>query len=233
MAHACRDAGCALLGGETAEMPGMYHAGEYDLAGFIVGNVHKSRLVLGKNIVVGDVVLGLPSNGLHTNGYSLARKVFGLEGSHAEMRDRLDQYEPMLGSTLGETLTEPHRSYLPEIGPLLEMNDLPIKGMAHITGGGLIDNIPRILPEGCAVELDMGAWEVPAIFSLIQQQGHISPAEMARVFNMGLGMIIVAAPEKVELIKASVPGIMNVGRVIEHKDGGRVQLKAMQEVGAK
>lgn len=171
MAEACREAGCALLGGETAEMPGMYHDGEYDVAGFIVGSVARDRLILGEDITPGDIVLAFPSNGLHTNGYSLARKVFGLEGGLEEVRSRLEQYEAALGRTLGEALVEPHRSYLREIGPLLDLPDQPIKGMAHITGGGLIENIPRILPEGCAIELYVDGWEVPPLFKLIEKEG--------------------------------------------------------------
>ena len=154
MAAACREAGCALLGGETAEMPGIYRLGEFDVAGFIVGTVQRNQLVLGTGIEPGDFVFALPSSGLHTNGFSLARKVFGLDDSDPQAnRERLNRYEPSLGKTLGEALVKPHRSYLSEIAPLLEMPERPIKGMAHITGGGLIDNIPRVLPEGCAVEL--------------------------------------------------------------------------------
>jgi len=225
MAEACREAECALLGGETAEMPGMYHDGEYDVAGFIVGGVERDRLVLGEGIVPGDVVLALPSNGLHTNGYSLARKVFALEGDLQEVRTRLGCYEKSLDRTLGEALTEPHRSYLLEIGPLLDLPERPVKGMAHITGGGLIENIPRILPERCAVELYTDAWEVPPLFKLIEQEGQIDPAEMVRVFNMGLGMVIVTSPEQASAVKYNTPEAIEVGRVIEHKDGSRVQLR--------
>jgi phosphoribosylformylglycinamidine cyclo-ligase len=226
MAGACRQAGCALLGGETAEMPGIYHDGEYDVAGFIVGTVARDRLLLGDSITPGDTVLALPSNGLHTNGYSLARKVFGLEGSHEEMRERLNRYEPELGRTLGETLTEPHRSYLPEVAPLLDLPERPIKGMAHITGGGLVDNIPRILPEGCAIQLDASAWEVPPVFRLIEKQGQVSPDEMARVFNMGIGMVLVVAPENVPVVIEKTPDVMRIGKVIKHESGGRVQWAA-------
>ena len=225
MAEACREAECALLGGETAEMPGMYNDGEYDVAGFIVGGVERDRLVLGEGIAPGDIVLALPSNGLHTNGYSLARKVFALEGEQQEVRAKLERHEESLGRTLGEALTEPHRSYLREIGPLLDLPDCPVKGMAHITGGGLIENIPRILPEGCAVELYTDAWEVPPVFRLIEEKGGIDPAEMARVFNMGLGMVIVTSPEQASAAKYSAPEAIEVGRVIGYKDGSRVQLR--------
>jgi phosphoribosylformylglycinamidine cyclo-ligase len=220
IAEACRAAGCALLGGETAEMPGMYHAGEYDVAGFIVGSVQRDRLVLGEGIVPGDIAVALPSNGPHTNGYSLVRKVLGLDGHAIEARERLDRYEESLGSTLGEALTRPHRSYLPQIATLLDMPERPIKGMAHITGGGLIENIPRMLPEGCAVELDTEAWRVPPIFRLIQREGGIAQAEMARVFNMGLGMVVIVAPEHDRLVKEVVPESIIVGRIVR-QDGDR------------
>jgi phosphoribosylformylglycinamidine cyclo-ligase len=225
MSEACKEAGCALLGGETAEMPGMYHEGEYDVAGFIVGSAQRERLVLGHGIAPGDVVLGLPSNGLHTNGYSLARKVLGLEGSREQMRERLERYEPELGETLGEALTRPHMSYLGEIEPLLDMQAMPVKGMAHITGGGLVDNIPRILPEGTAVVLDTDKWEVPAIFRMIEREGRIGANEMARVFNMGLGMVLVVAPENVGLVEEMTPGILRVGTVIEQGNGARVRFE--------
>lgn len=225
MAEACQAAGCALLGGETAEMPGMYHEGEYDVAGFIVGTVARDRLVLGNTIAPGDIVLALPSNGLHTNGYSLARKVFGLDGTLGEVQERLNRHEPELGRTLGEALTEPHRSYLPEIGPLLDLPERPVKGMAHITGGGLLDNIPRILPEGCAAQLYTDTWQVPAIFRMIQRRGGIAASEMARVFNMGLGMIVVVAPQHAAMVQEKTPGILRVGTIIEQGDGSRVQFK--------
>jgi len=225
MAEACRQAGCALLGGETAEMPGMYRDGEYDLAGFIVGMVARDRLVLGEHIAPGDIVLALPSNGLHTNGFSLARKALGLDGSPEQTREKLNKYDPGLGQTLGEALTEPHRSYLPEIAPLLDRPERPIKGMAHITGGGLVDNIPRILPEGCAVELDTTAWKVPAIFRIIQNAGHVPAVEMARVFNMGIGMVLVVAPEHATSVEQTTPGIMRVGTVVEQAGGERVLFK--------
>jgi phosphoribosylformylglycinamidine cyclo-ligase len=223
MAEACRAAGCALLGGETAEMPGVYRVGEYDVAGFVVGTVQRDRLVLGEGIAPGDVALALPSNGLHTNGYSLARKVFGLDDGNREAAlARLRRYEPTLGRTLGEALVEPHTSYLAEIAPLLDLPERPIKGMAHITGGGLVENIPRVLPTGCAVELDAAAWEVPPIFGLIQSVGGIEPYEMARVFNMGLGMVMFTSPEDAGLILERTPNALRVGRVIEQEGNERI-----------
>ncbi|HYP41753.1 MAG TPA: phosphoribosylformylglycinamidine cyclo-ligase, partial [Chloroflexia bacterium] len=224
IAEACRAAGCALLGGETAEMPGMYHGGEYDVAGFIVGSVQRDKLVLGEGIIPGDIAIALPSNGLHTNGYSLVRKVFGLDGHPIEARERLDRYEESLGCALGEALTRPHRSYLPQIAGLLDMPERPIKGMAHITGGGLIENIPRVLPEGCAVELDTEAWRVPSIFRLIQSEGGIAQVEMARVFNMGLGMVFIVAPEHAGLVEEAVPESMPVGRIVRQDGDSRVTL---------
>jgi phosphoribosylformylglycinamidine cyclo-ligase len=223
MAEACRDAGCALLGGETAEMPGVYRVGEYDVAGFVVGTVQRDRMVLSEGIVAGDMVLGLPSNGLHTNGYSLARRVFGLDDSDREAAlARLKRHEPALGRTLGEALVAPHTPYLAEIAPLLDLPERPVKGMAHITGGGLVENIPRVLPEGCAVELDATMWEVPPVFELIQSEGQIKPYEMARVFNMGLGMVLFASPEHAELVQAQSPRARRVGRVVEQAGNERV-----------
>jgi phosphoribosylformylglycinamidine cyclo-ligase len=222
ISEACRAASCALIGGETEELPGIYLEGEFEVVGFIVGSVARDRLILGDNIAPGDVALALPSSGLHTNGYSLARKVFGLIDGQEEMRQRLNSYVPELGRTLGEALTEPHRSYLPEIGPLLDLPERPIKGMAHITGGGLVDNIPRILPDGCAIELDTGAWEVPPLFKLIQAEGEISDAEMVRVFNMGIGMILIVAPENVATVLGTLDPIMRVGTVIRQDSDSRV-----------
>jgi phosphoribosylformylglycinamidine cyclo-ligase len=232
MAEACREAGCALLGGETAEMPGMYAPGEYDVAGFIVGTVARDRLILGKEIAPGDRVLALPSNGLHTNGYSLARKVFDLpDGDPQTAREQLLRFETELGCTLGAALTRPHTSYLHAIAPLLDLPERPIKGMAHITGGGLLENIPRVLPDGCAVNLRDGAWDVPPIFRVIKERGGIEPDEMARVFNMGLGMVLFLAPEHVAPVMGVEPGLVEVGEVVAHDGGPRVHL-ARGSVGA-
>ena len=194
IARACEMNGCALIGGETAEMPGFYAEGEYDLAGCIVGAVDRPAIVDGSKIRPGDQVLGLPSSGLHTNGYSLARKVV-LE----TMRLKLAAHIPALGRTLGEELLEPHRSYLKMLRPLLGKGLL--KGIAHITGGGLVDNIPRILPEGCAVEIDPGTWKKPAVFALIQEGGNISDSEMRRTFNLGIGMALVVSSDEVEGVR--------------------------------
>lgn len=184
MARACKDNGCALLGGETAEMPGFYADGEYDLAGFIVGAVDGELLIDGRGIAVGDVLIGLPSTGLHTNGYSLARRIafdhLGLAAaSHVEE----------LGSSVGEALLIPHRSYLHAVYPLVAKG--AIKAMAHITGGGITDNLPRVLPPGTAARVDRAAWQVPGIFRWLQRAGDVPPDDMFRTFNMGIGLIIV------------------------------------------
>jgi len=213
IARGCKENGCALIGGETAEMPGFYAEGEYDIAGCIVGAVNRPAILDGSKIRPGDKVLGLASSGLHTNGYSLARKVL-LEILRLKPSTQL----PALGQTLGEELLAPHRSYLKLLKPLL--GKALLKGMAHITGGGLTDNLPRILPEGCAVEIDPGTWRMPPIFSLIQEGGHVSDTEMRHTFNLGIGMALVVAPadadgirkalerkgEKVPVIGAIVPG---------------------------
>src|SRR3989454_327562 len=180
IADGCRENGCVLLGGETAEMPGFYAAGEYDVAGFIVGVVDREKVIDGKRIVPGDVLLALPSVGLHTNGYSLARKLF-LEVAGYDVNTKLDS----IGATVGEALLIPHLSYLQPLEGLLDSG--VIKGLAHITGGGLTDNIPRILPQGTAVQIDKGSWPILPIFTLMQQIGNVPESEMYRTFNMGVG----------------------------------------------
>ena len=184
VARGCRENGCALIGGETAEMPGFYADGEYDVAGFIVGVVDKARVVDGRSIAPGDVLIALPSAGLHTNGYSLARRVF-FEAAGLPA----DRFVPELGTTVGDALLAPHRSYLKVIRPVLERGYA--KGLAHITGGGITDNLPRVFPEGCAAEINLASWTVPPLFGLIQRLGSIAPDEMLRAFNMGVGMIVV------------------------------------------
>jgi phosphoribosylformylglycinamidine cyclo-ligase len=191
IAAACRDNSCALLGGETAEMPGFYGEGEYDVAGFIVGVVDRPRLISGRTIAVGDVLVGIPSSGLHTNGYSLARRVI-----FEHLRLTVNSYVPELSRTVGDALLEPHRSYLPIIRPLLDGGR--IKGMAHITGGGITDNLPRVLPHGTAAVIETSAWEVPPIFRWLQQSGNIPGDDMMRTFNMGIGLIIVTGRDDAE-----------------------------------
>lgn len=207
MAKACREVNCALIGGETAEMPGMYALNDYDVAGFIVGVVEKSRRLDQSHIREGDAVLALPSSGLHTNGYSLARKVFGVDPA------ALNKHYLELGCTLGEALLEPHRCYFNQIKPVLEL----VKGLAHITGGGFEGNVPRILPPGLVVYFRKGSWDIPPIFSLIQRQGNVVDAEMYRVFNMGVGMAVVCSPHDVSKLTGSIPEARIVGEVVKQK----------------
>jgi phosphoribosylformylglycinamidine cyclo-ligase len=191
MAAACRENTCALLGGETAEMPGFYADGEYDLAGFIVGVVDRERLVHGRAIAVGDVLVGVPSSGLHTNGYSLARRIVF---DHLGLQ--VDSYVDAIGDSVATALLTPHRSYLKCVKPLLDGGR--IKAMAHITGGGITDNLPRILPHGTAAIVDRSTWDVPPLFRWLQESGNVPVEDMLRTFNMGIGLIIVAAPDQAE-----------------------------------
>ena len=194
LANACRDNGCALLGGETAEMPGFYADGEYDVAGFIVGAVDRSRLIDGRSIAAGDVLLGLPSSGLHTNGYSLARKI-----AFDELKLKVDSHLPELGETVGEAFLRTHRSYLPVIKPLLGRG--MIKGMAHITGGGITENLPRVLPSGTAARVNRTAWRVPPIFRWLGEAGRVPEYDLRRALNMGIGMILVVAAGDVDAVR--------------------------------
>jgi len=189
----CKMAGCALLGGETAEMPGFYPEGEYDLAGFAVGIVEKSKIIDGREIKEGDSVIGIASNGLHSNGFSLVRKVL-LEDKKYELEEKLT----VLKRTLGEELLRPTRIYVQPVLYLLER--YKVLGIAHITGGGLLENIPRVLPEGVSVKIDRESWPKPPIFSLVQEEGEISDEEMYRTFNMGIGMALIVRPDKTEKI---------------------------------
>jgi phosphoribosylformylglycinamidine cyclo-ligase len=212
VANGCRENGCVLLGGETAEMPGFYAEGEYDIAGFIVGVVDREKVIDGKRIEPGDVLLALPSVGLHTNGYSLARKLF-LEVAGYDVNTRLET----VGLTVGEALLQPHLSYLRPLEGLLDSG--VIKGLAHITGGGLTDNIPRILPEGTSVRIDKGSWPVLPIYTLMQEIGNVPESEMYRTFNMGAGMVIVCAEADVVTISSHLSGqdeeSFVIGRVTE------------------
>ncbi len=187
VATGCEQAGCALIGGETAEMPGMYDPNEYDLAGFAVGLVEKDRIITGAGIAPGDAVVGLASSGAHSNGYSLVRKILAVTG--AELN------EPFDGRTLGEALLEPTRIY---VKPVLAVQEkVPVKGIAHITGGGLVENVPRVLPEGTAAHLDKSRWPRPAVFDWLQANGNVPELEMHRTFNCGIGMVLVVAREHV------------------------------------
>jgi phosphoribosylformylglycinamidine cyclo-ligase len=195
LAEGCREVGCALIGGETAELPGLYAEGDYDLAGTVVGVVERAKIVDGSRIQAGDTVVGVASNGLHTNGYSLARRVLLDAGERS-----LSLYEniPMLGRTLSEELLAPHRCYAPAILPLLDEFD--IRGMAHITGGGFYDNLPRILPADCSVTIERRSWPIPPIFTLIQERGNVPEPEMYRTFNMGIGFALFVAPDQAPLL---------------------------------
>ncbi len=204
-AKACRENDCALIGGETAQMPGIYQQDEYDLAGCIVGVADRSKIWDGQNIRPGDVVLGVPSNGLHTNGYSLARKVF-FEQKRYAMTRRL----PGLSRPLGEELLRVHKSYW---GFFKTLKYSDIKAAAHITGGGLIDNMPRILPVGVDVEIDPTAWSTPAIFEHIQKLGKVDPAEMYQVFNMGIGLALICTPAKAERLKVDLK-LKKIGQIV-------------------
>ena len=208
MARACRENGCVLLGGETAEMPDFYPPGEYDLAGFIVGIVDKKNVIDGKRIVPGDVVLGLPSTGLQTNGYSLARKLFFEIGGY-----KVDDFVEELGTTVGEALLATHSSFLPQIGPLLDGDK--IKGLAHITGGGFLENIPRILPDGVSVEINRGSWPEPPAFGMMQRLGNVADHEMFRTFNMGIGMVIVCSADDAASIGAGVGQCFKIGQIVK------------------
>ena len=208
----CRANGCALLGGETAEMPGFYADGEYDVAGFIVGAVARDRLIDGSTITPGDALIGVPSSGLHTNGYSLARRiVFDVAGL------RVDSHVAELGTTIGAALLEPHRSYLPLVRPILPSG--LVKGMAHITGGGITDNLPRILPRGAAARIDRSAWRVPPLFQWLQRAGQVSDDDMYRTFNMGIGLILACADVAVDQVLADLtaagePHATRIGRIV-------------------
>lgn len=195
-AKACRENNCALIGGEIAEMPSFYQSGEYDISGTIVGIVEKSKIINGRNIQRGDCLIGLKSNGLHTNGYSLARKV---------LLEKYDLYDFIsdLGSTLGEELLKIHKSYLSVVYPLLK-DDL-VKGISHITGGGLIGNIKRIIPQGLQLKIDWRAWEIPPIFQLIQRVGMIEDEEMRKVFNLGIGLVLVVDKLNVDKTVSRLP----------------------------
>jgi phosphoribosylformylglycinamidine cyclo-ligase len=216
IARACRKVGCALVGGETAEMPGFYPEDEYDLAGCIVGWVRRSKIIDGGSIRPGDVILGLPSLGLHTNGYSLARKVL-LEKEGRELSEHI----PELGRSLGDELLAPHRCYWPAIQPLLARDWL--KGLVHITGGGITDNTPRILPSGTRAEVRLGSWPVLPIFDLIAKWGNVPEDDMLRTFNMGLGMLLIVSQRALAKVVAALKGrrekFWTVGRIVRGRPG--------------
>lgn len=209
-AQACRAVGCALLGGETAEMPGVYQPGEIDLVGTVVGVVDRSRLLDGARVQPGDAVLALPSTGLHTNGYSLARKTLA----------DLDwmTVHPDLGESIGEALLRVHRCYLPDIETLWR-GEVAVRGLAHITGGGVVDNLPRILPQGMGALIRRGTWDEPPIFRLIQATGQISDRDMFHAFNMGLGMLVIIPYAEVAAAQALLPAACLVGEITDSRNG--------------
>jgi len=211
IARACRETSCVLIGGETAEMPGFYGTGEYDVAGFIVGIVDRKRIIDGSTITPGDLLIGLPSVGLHTNGYSLARKLFFDVAGY-----KVDTFIEELGCTVGAELLKPHVCYLKPLEALLDSG--AIKGLAHITGGGLLENIPRILPEGTAVEIQAGSWPVLPVFELMSKIGKVAEREMYRTFNMGIGMVVVADANGAAGIRSHLKQFgqlhFDIGRVI-------------------
>ncbi|ADH60388.1 phosphoribosylformylglycinamidine cyclo-ligase [Thermoanaerobacter mathranii subsp. mathranii str. A3] len=215
IAEGCKIAGCALIGGETAELPGFYKEGEYDLAGFCVGIAEKEELIDTKLIKEGDAIIGLASSGIHSNGYSLVRKIF-FEKNNFSVKD----FIPELGINLGEALLTPTKIYVKSIEAL---KGLKIKGMAHITGGGFIDNIPRILRKSIAAKINKGSWEIPAIFNLIQRLGDIEEREMYRTFNMGIGMIVIVDPSDVDKALEKLNGIGEkayiIGEIVESEGG--------------
>ena len=205
---ACRGAGCALIGGETAEMPGFYADGEYDIAGFIVGIVDREKIIDGSAIQPGDVLVGLPSVGLHTNGYSLARKLF-FEVAGWDVETKV----PTLDASIGDTLLQPHINYEPTLRKAIE--DGLIGGLAHITGGGITDNLARVLPDGCGAEVDLGTWPVLPVFQLIEKIGRVDRDEMLRATNMGIGMIAVIRPDAVEQFAAAIDmPHFTIGRIV-------------------
>ena len=217
LAAACRDAGCALIGGETAEMPGVYALGDYDIAGFIVGAVERESILDGSTVAEGDLVLGLPSSGLHTNGYSLVRHI---------VAERELSWNDVLAGTdapLADLLLAPHRSYLAAVRELLHIVD--VHALAHITGGGLIDNIPRVIPEGLAVEIARDSWKPPAIFDALQTVGGVHPEEMWRTFNMGIGMVAITAPPAAGApTSAAGLDVLAIGRVVRAGSAPRIRL---------
>ncbi len=205
MAEACREAGCALLGGETSQMSGVFKPDAFELVGFVVGAAEREALLDPSSIKAGDLLIGLPSSGLHTNGYSLVRAIFNLEEDRSPLYEAYDE----LGCTLGEALLEPHRGYWPLLEPVLPL----IKAMSHITGGGMEDNLKRVMPPGLMARVDWSSWETPPVFRIIQAAGNVDLAEMRRVFNMGVGMVLVCAAEHASGIVGTLPEAWVVGEV--------------------
>lgn len=226
VARACAEAGCALLGGETADMPDVYAPGDFDLAGFIVGVVERDRIIDGSKVAVGDALIGLPSSGLHTNGFSLARKVLGIcDGEPLEeTRRRLEERPAVLGgATVGEALLATHVPYHRQVLPLVDK----VHGMAHITGGGYVENVPRILPAGVTARFETASWRVLPVFELIRQRGEVSPEEMYEVFNMGIGLVLMVGPDDADEVLATIEGSVRVGEVVAWT-GRPVELRGIE-----
>jgi phosphoribosylformylglycinamidine cyclo-ligase len=223
IAEGCRQAGCALIGGETAEMPGMYADGDYDLAGFCVGAVEREKVLTGVDIRPGDIILGLASSGVHSNGFSLVRRI--IQDQHWD----LEQNFPSLGRSLGAVLLEPTTIYVRRLLPLVQQRR--VKGLAHITGGGLLENIPRVLPNSCHAVIDAGRWQLPPIFGLLQQGGQIATEEMARTFNCGIGLAVIISRDSAEDVVRDLEGVteedvFEIGQIIEGRRGCTVHGQA-------
>ncbi len=216
MVRACREIGCALVGGETAELPGLYRPGNLDLVGFVVGAVERDRLIDGESVRAGDTLLGVPSSGLHTNGFSLVRRLFNIDDNPAVLAESF----PGLDANLGETLLTPHRGYVRVLEPVMDR----LKAMAHITGGGLLENVPRVLPDGLGARFDTATWTPPAIFRLVREWGEIGDREMFRVFNMGVGMVLAVARDDVPAVLEAIPDAWVAGEVISVEGSERVTL---------
>ncbi len=226
IAEGCRQAGCALVGGETAELPGMYSGGDYDLAGFSGGAVERDRVLTGAGVAEGDLVLGLASSGVHSNGYSLVRRIVEKTGLGW---DDPAPFAP--GQSLAEALLTPTRIYVRSLLPAIR--ERMVKALAHITGGGLLENLPRVLPDGLGVALDAAAWELPPVFRWLGREGGVAPAELARTFNCGIGMAVIAAPEHAATLAASLSAagetVTTIGRVVAvPPDEARVTVTAME-----
>ncbi len=222
-ASACKDAGCALIGGETADMPDIYAAGDFDIVGFVVGAVERDEIIDGSTIKAGDALIGLPSNGLHTNGYSLVRRALGvgMGGDVGAERAILEREHEELGHALGEELLRTHRSYVKEV---LKVRS-KIKGVSHITGGGLMENVPRMLPDGHGARIERSAWDVPPIFRLLQREGSLEDAETWRVFNMGIGLVLAVETSEVAEVLAALGDAVVVGEVTKQTtDDARVKV---------
>jgi phosphoribosylformylglycinamidine cyclo-ligase len=219
VAEACVNVGCALLGGETAEMPDVYPPGEFDLAGMVVGVLDRDEIGANGAVQPGDVLLGLPSTGLHTNGFSLARRALPFE--------TWNEHDPGLGMTVGEALLVPHRPYVAEIQALTAAG---ARAFAHITGGGIPENLARVVPDGLAAEVDTGTWEPPAIFRRIQSKGSITPQEMFRVFNMGVGLVAIVPAGRLAAAREAAPEAMEIGRIVPRGEGDAVRLLGIEEL---